>query len=62
MDGEPSHTLNQVSHLHKGLWDWIDIGDIVIIEEGYIYAEEESENYGEKFEICKDLSYRPSLL
>jgi hypothetical protein len=49
MDREPSHILNQVSHLHKGLWDWIDIGVIVIIEEGYIHAEEECENYAEKF-------------
>jgi hypothetical protein len=62
MDREPSHVLNQVSHLHEGLWDRIDIGVVVVIEEGYVHAEEEGENCGEKFEICKDLSYRPSLL
>jgi hypothetical protein len=62
MDREPSHILNQVSHLHKGLWDRIDIGVIVIIEEGYVHAEEEGENYAEKLEICKDPSYPLSLL
>jgi len=62
MDGEPSHALNQLSHLDKGLWDRIDVGVIVVIEEGNVHAEEEGDNYAEKFEICKDLSYRPSLL
>ena len=62
MDGEPSHVLNQLSHLDKGLWDRIDIGVVVVIEEGYVHAEEEGENYAEKFEICKDLSHTSSLL
>ena len=62
MDREPSHVLNQISHLHEGLWDRIDIGVVVVIEEGYVQAEEEGENYAEKLEICKDPSYRPSLL
>ena len=51
MDGEPSHVLNQVSHLHKGLWDRIDIGIIVVIEEGNVHAKEECENQAEQFEI-----------
>lgn len=62
MDGEPSHVLNQLSHLDKRLWDRIDIGVVVVIEEGYVQAEEEGENNTEKLEICKDPSHTSSLL